>query len=103
VGSASAINAYMNSGRHWSMGLPNQTIINTAAPPNWKFPNSTNHVGWFTDSGWQFCPPRSLHSGGVNAVMVDGAVKFIRNDVDIVTFQRLGNRKDGLPVDGSTL
>jgi hypothetical protein len=35
--------------------------------------------------------------------MVDGAVKFIRNDVDIVTFQRLGNRKDGLPVDGSTL
>jgi prepilin-type N-terminal cleavage/methylation domain-containing protein/prepilin-type processing-associated H-X9-DG protein len=103
VGSAAATSTYIQGGRHWSMGLPNQTIINTAAPPNWKFPNTALSTGWFTDATYQFCPPRSLHGGGVNAVMVDGAVKFIRNDVDIVTFQRLGNRRDGQPIDGSML
>jgi hypothetical protein len=39
----------------------------------------------------------------VNAVMVDGAVTFIRNEVDLVTFQRLGNRRDGQTIDMSGL
>ena len=41
---------------------------------------------------------RSRHTGGVNALFGDGSVRFIRDGVDLVTFQRLGNRNDGMPV-----
>jgi len=103
VGGATANKSYGRVGCYWSMGLPNQTVINTAAPPNWKYPNTASWIGGFTDDSYQIVPPRSLHSGGVNAVMVDGAVIFIRNEVDLVTFQRLGNRSDGQTIDTSTL
>ena len=103
VGGATASSSYQLVGCYWSIGLPNQTIINTAAPPNWRYPNSAASIGWFIDNGNQYVPPRSLHAGGVNAVMVDGAVTFIRNEVDLVTFQRLGNRRDGQTIDMSGL
>ncbi len=37
----------------------------------------------------------SAHSGGLNAAFADGSVTFIRFDVDLETFNRLGNRSDG--------
>ncbi|HVT28199.1 MAG TPA: DUF1559 domain-containing protein [Lacipirellulaceae bacterium] len=37
----------------------------------------------------------SAHSGGMNALFADGSVTFIRFDVDLETFNRLGNRYDG--------
>ena len=37
----------------------------------------------------------SAHSGGINAVFADGSVGFISYDVDLETFNRLGNRSDG--------
>ena len=51
--------------------------------------------GWVTDCALSVSPPRSMHGGGVNAVMADGAVVFIPDSVDILLFQQLGNRKDG--------
>ena len=35
---------------------------------------------------------RSHHSGGVNAAMVDGSVRFISNDINFVTWRQLGTR-----------
>lgn len=37
----------------------------------------------------------SAHSGGINTVFADGSVGFISFDVDLETFNRLGNRLDG--------
>ncbi|MBI1324151.1 DUF1559 domain-containing protein [bacterium] len=37
----------------------------------------------------------SSHSGGINACMGDGSVKFITSTVSPVIFQRLGHRADG--------
>ena len=37
----------------------------------------------------------SAHSGGINAAFGDGSVGFISYDVDLETFNRLGNRLDG--------
>jgi prepilin-type N-terminal cleavage/methylation domain-containing protein/prepilin-type processing-associated H-X9-DG protein len=37
----------------------------------------------------------SAHAGGINAVFADGSVTFITYDVDLETFNRLGNRQDG--------
>lgn len=39
-----------------------------------------------------------MHPGGVNAAFGDGSVHFLSNTVNLLTFQRLGNRKDGQPV-----
>lgn len=79
-------------------------MLNTVAPPNWVYPTMTPGIGgWPSDSGYQIIPPRSMHGRGVNVVMADGAVVFIGDNVDQLTFQRLGNRKDGSVVDVNSL
>ena len=97
LASATATSTSGANGRYWSRGLPTQTVINTVAPPNWLAPTMVNGIGsWVTDCAYSAMPPRSMHGGGVNAVMADGAVVFIPDSVDILVFQQLGNRKDGV-------
>jgi prepilin-type N-terminal cleavage/methylation domain-containing protein/prepilin-type processing-associated H-X9-DG protein len=38
----------------------------------------------------------SFHTGGINALAVDGSVRFVNDGVDFATFQRLCARNDGL-------
>lgn len=38
---------------------------------------------------------KSRHPGGVSILMGDGVVKFINDDIDYATFQRLGAKADG--------
>ena len=103
-GSATPSDSTGTNGRYWSRGLPDQTVLNTVAPPNWVYPTMTPGIGgWPSDSGYQIIPPRSMHGRGVNVVMADGAVVFIGDNVDQLTFQRLGNRKDGSVVDVNSL
>ena len=39
---------------------------------------------------------RSYHTGGVQVVMVDGAVRFVSDNIDRQTWMKLGRRSDGL-------
>ena len=41
---------------------------------------------------------RSYHEGGAHILLGDGAVRFISENIDRTTFQRLGSRADGNPV-----
>ena len=41
---------------------------------------------------------KSRHSGGANFVMCDGSTHFISENIDYVTYQKLGDRWDGLPI-----
>ncbi|WP_339735981.1 DUF1559 domain-containing protein [uncultured Gimesia sp.] len=41
-------------------------------------------------------PLTSEHVGGIHALLTDGAVRFISNNVDIETYRRLGMRNDNL-------
>ncbi len=45
----------------------------------------------------------SAHSGGFNAVFLDGSVHVISYEIDPNVHRRLGSRKDGLPVEISSL
>ena len=89
-----------NNGSIPSWYAAGHSSFNTAAPPNWQFPTAGGGCcpGGAHDWGWGVVPPRSMHPGGVNAGFGDGSVAFINNNVDLLTFQRLGNRKDGQPV-----
>ena len=75
-----------------------QSQFTTAAPPNWGFPSTGQDCcpgGAHDWGGGSVIPPRSLHPSGVNALMGDGSVRFIEDGVNLLTFQRLGHRRDG--------
>ncbi|QEL20878.1 DUF1559 domain-containing protein [Limnoglobus roseus] len=42
---------------------------------------------------WNFA--RAYHTGGVNAVMGDASVRFVRNTIDLFTWRTMGTRNDG--------
>ena len=44
---------------------------------------------------------RSRHKGGAQFVMCDGSTQFISEDIDYLTYQRLGDRRDGQPLGGN--
>ncbi len=70
--------------------------INTTVPPNWRFPSGGSGLpGMSYDGGWGVFPPRSRHMGMVNAVMADGATTTFSDNIDPLTFQRVGHRRDG--------
>jgi prepilin-type N-terminal cleavage/methylation domain-containing protein len=63
-------------------GWPNPPIPACTAQNNWNF-------------SWGF---RSMHAGGVHFLLGDGGVRFISENINIVTYNRLGGRRDGRPV-----
>jgi len=43
-------------------------------------------------------PLSSAHTGGIHALLADGGVRFISNNVDMLTLRRLCSRDDGSPL-----
>jgi prepilin-type processing-associated H-X9-DG protein len=85
-----------NNGNTWLWWGFGTACFNTAAPPNWRYVHaSTGGCGWASDCSPTIASSRSKHTGGVNVVLADGSVRFIRDSVDLLTWQRLGNAKDG--------
>lgn len=89
-----------NNGTMWGWYAASQSTLNTATTPNWQYPSAGGDCcpGGASDWSYGLVPPRSMHTGGVNGVLGDGSVRFLRNSIDLLTFQRLGNRSDGQPL-----
>jgi prepilin-type N-terminal cleavage/methylation domain-containing protein/prepilin-type processing-associated H-X9-DG protein len=93
-------------------GLDRDIVRNTMSPRQFN-PNSSANPHPDSDfSGTGACALTSAgtvaigcqstfgspHSGGFNAAMGDGSVRFINFNIDHLTFNRIGNRADGEPV-----
>jgi prepilin-type processing-associated H-X9-DG protein len=89
---------HSHGGRDWIAGTPSQTVFNTLAPPNWKWPTceTCGACGWMDSPG--VFPARSRHPGGANHALADGSVRMIVNTVAAHTYCYLGNRRDGQAV-----
>jgi prepilin-type N-terminal cleavage/methylation domain-containing protein/prepilin-type processing-associated H-X9-DG protein len=58
--------------------------------------NSRNcHLHGGEDDGTNLISPSSRHPGGVNALLVDGSVRFIAETIDLPVWWALGSRDEG--------
>jgi prepilin-type N-terminal cleavage/methylation domain-containing protein/prepilin-type processing-associated H-X9-DG protein len=91
-------------GVFWEVGSLGMTMFNTIVPPN-----STQYK-WgdcrFTGGGYPndatFANTSSNHSGGVNTLMGDGSVRFVKNTINQYTWWSLGTRSNGEVIDASS-
>lgn len=88
-------NHHSHGGREWSIGMPAQTLFNTVAQPNWRYPTCQpcSGCGWMDSQG--VFPARSRHTGGVQICMADGSVRFVSENIDLNTWQNVGSINGG--------
>ncbi len=88
-------------GVRWHYGAPGHTMYNHRRPPNDPQPDCRGGLPHSdkSDPNWSYLSlnvtSRSLHPGGVNSLMADGSVKFVKNTINIATWQALGTRNGG--------
>jgi prepilin-type processing-associated H-X9-DG protein len=78
-------------GALWADGAYNSTLFNNVRPPNSPQMNCVQH----SNPAWTAA--RSRHTGGVNALLGDGSVRFVRDSVDAAVWQSAGTRAGGEP------
>jgi len=76
--------------RGWTDGYDWDIVRSTAAPPRPDKPEP-NTIDKYSMGG--------AHPSGLNICFGDGSIHFISWDVDPITYNRWGNRRDGNPVD----
>src|SRR5262249_12249848 len=77
-------------GKNWIHGSMAFTLTNTLAMPNsskWTYCSSST-----SGSAATFSESDSYHSGGINTLIADGSVKFIKNSVNRNTWWALGTK-----------
>ncbi len=78
-------------GAKWLDGHYGNTLYNHYYPPNppnqWDCGNGSHNKGLST--------ARSYHSGGVNLLLADGSMRFIRDGVELSTWRGLSTRAGG--------
>jgi prepilin-type N-terminal cleavage/methylation domain-containing protein/prepilin-type processing-associated H-X9-DG protein len=86
-------------GHDWAVGGMGGSLFNTVAPPNitlypWSACRKDCSSG--CDGGsMDYSNAQSYHAGGVNVLMGDGSVRFIKSTVAITTWWALGTRANG--------
>ncbi len=82
--------------RGWAKEQNGQGIVNTLVPINWESCDPNASDGCFHPFSWNAeFGLKSLHPGGVNALLGDGSVRFLSETIDHQTYQYLGARADG--------
>jgi len=88
-------------GRYWN-AVHMGTLFLSLRTPNTTAPDVIGWAGNSIDNAHATCAQagyalsaRSLHTGGVNATLADGSVRFFSNHINSSLFQSLGTRSGG--------
>ncbi len=81
-------------GMSWVMGEMCCTAYNHVATPNGPTCAGLGFPGNMANMPMQV-PPSSRHPGGVNTMMGDGSIRFLKNSVSLTTWRALGTRNGG--------
>jgi prepilin-type N-terminal cleavage/methylation domain-containing protein/prepilin-type processing-associated H-X9-DG protein len=92
-------NISVGHGHDWGIGGMGATLFNTIVPPNstqykWSACR-TDCNGGCDGASMDYSNAQSYHPGGVNALMADGSVKFLKNTVALNIYWGLGTRAGG--------
>ncbi|MFO0843845.1 MAG: DUF1559 domain-containing protein [Gemmataceae bacterium] len=91
----------------WTDSPCHQSGVNFVLTPNTKVPFDTGGVTYDIDvltqvEGSHASKPsygaitsRSYHTAGVNAMLMDGSVRFVSNNISVTTWRALGSRSGG--------
>ncbi|MES2791001.1 MAG: DUF1559 domain-containing protein [Planctomycetota bacterium] len=75
-------------GTSWMRGLAHNVCTNGYNTPNSKVPDTTLH-------GTGFFGPRSMHTGGANVLLGDGAVRFLSDSINVTIHRAIHSRNGG--------
>lgn len=88
----------------WAFSNNGQGLTSTLIPINYDSCDASTNTpasngcayrcNWVTELGY-----KSLHEGGAQFLMGDGAVKFFSENIDIATYNKMGAKADGNPVE----
>jgi prepilin-type N-terminal cleavage/methylation domain-containing protein/prepilin-type processing-associated H-X9-DG protein len=81
-------------GYSWVMGEMCCTTYNHVTTPNKTSCASTGFTGNMSNMA-MVIPPSSKHSGGVNAAMGDGSVRFVQDNIALATWRAMGTINGG--------
>lgn len=89
----------LTHGHYWAVGHMGSTMFNTIVTPNSaKYPwgGCRRDCGGGCDAAaLNYSNAQSQHPGGVNTLMADGSVKFIKDSVNQATWMALGTKANG--------
>jgi prepilin-type N-terminal cleavage/methylation domain-containing protein len=89
-------------GNFWMHGGEADTMFNTIVPPNSKqYPWAYCTAGGVNTDA-EFSKANSNHPGGVNVMLGDGGVRFIKDSINQNTWWALGTKAGGEVIDASS-
>jgi prepilin-type N-terminal cleavage/methylation domain-containing protein/prepilin-type processing-associated H-X9-DG protein len=83
-------------GYTWAQGYNKTTTYDHHLTPNSPQPDCIGYVNGTQSAGWRGA--RSRHSGGVNVLMCDGSVRFVRDNINPGIWVSISTRTGGEPI-----
>jgi prepilin-type N-terminal cleavage/methylation domain-containing protein/prepilin-type processing-associated H-X9-DG protein len=80
------------AGWRWANGALGYTMFNTVAPPNKNKWSACRADCCAQAEHAHYIQAMSNHSGGVNSLMADGSVRFMKDSINVTTWWALGSK-----------